>query len=434
VLDENGKIEPLELLNNDDIYLCFDLPELHLALIELGLNIPNQLIDLKTETCLLNNIIRKKDSDKSIFHLPLNEIIKREKLDLFTPDGTIWLHPAFENSRKHLKRESINISTRHAKWQMLLWRKLKNKINLSEAKHRAEYNLLASKISCRGIGINLTALKSVPKEYENYKAAIQDITVNGRCQSKIKPLNMSTGRNAPSTYSYPLSVNSKLRNLIIPSRGNCLIHLDYKSQEVCIAAVLSQDQKLLELCQNGKPYQWFANTVTPFIPVKLAKKAFIAFLYGATISKSIIKKISLPPTVLEQLYTIHREQFRQYWSWTDSILEDAYKTGQLSVSDGWKAKVISASPPRSLINWPIQATGSLLLSKLVRHLHNENLLPVGLNHDAVLLDVPSGDVKKAAYSASKIMKEVSEQHLGFRLNVSIDIGQPNQSLLDILEK
>jgi hypothetical protein len=245
---------------------------------------------------------------------------------------------------------------------------------------------------------------------------------------------MSTGRNAPSTYSYPLSVNSKLRNLIIPSKDNCLIHLDYKSQEVCIAASLSQDQKLLELCRSGSPYLWFAEKITPTIPIKWAKRAFIAFLYGATVSESIIKKISLPPAVLEQLHTIHHEQFCQYWSWTNSVLEDAYQTGEIGVSDGWKAKVVSASPPRSIINWPIQATGALLLRKVVHQLNSENRLPVGLNHDAVLLDVPSGDVKQAAYSASKIMKDVSEQNLGFRLNVSIDIGQPNQSLLAILEK
>jgi len=434
VLDEYGKKESLEYIDDDAVYLSFGLPDLYPALIKLGLKMPNQCIDLKTEASLLNNIIRKKGSDKSIFHLQLNEIIKHEKLDLFTPDGGIWLHPAFKNSHKHLEHESIDIAIRHAKWQLLLWKKLKNQVNLQEAKYRAEYNLLASKISYQGIGIDLTVLKSLPKEYSNYKAAIEDVTINGRCQSKTKPLNMSTGRNAPSTYSYPLSINSKLRNLIIPSRDNCLIHIDYNSQEVCIAASLSQDQRLLELCRSGKPYQWFAKTVTPVVPLKLAKRAFIAFLYGATVSESMIKKISLPRTTLEQLHTIHHEQFRQYWSWTNSVLEDAYGSGQISVSDGWNAKVVSASPPRSLINWPIQATGALLLRKVVHQLNSENLLPVGLNHDAVLLDVPSGNVKQAAYSASKIMKEVSEQHLGFRLNVSIDIGQPNQSLLAILEK
>ena len=434
VLDENGEIDSLECLDDNAIYLNFGIPELIPALIELDLKVPNKLIDLKTEVCLLNNIIRKKDTDKSIFHLQLNEMIKRERLDLFTPDGSIWLHPAFNNSRKYLKRESINIATRHAKWQLLLWQKLKGQINLQEAIRRAEYNLLASKISQRGIGIDLTFLKSLPKKYSNYKTAIQDVTINGRCQSKTKPLNMSTGRNAPSTYSYPLSINSKLRDLIIPSRGNCLIHIDYNSQEVCIAASLSQDQRLLELCRSGKPYQWFAKTITPVVPLKLAKRAFIAFLYGATVSESMIKKISLPRTTLEQLHTIHHEQFRQYWSWTNSLLEDAYGSGQISVSDGWNAKVDSASPPRSLINWPIQATGALLLRKLVRQLGSENLLPVGLNHDAILLDVPSTKAKQVAFDVSNIMQDVSEQHLGLRLNVSIDIGQPNQSLLNILEK
>gem|GEM_PF-1800266 len=432
ILDAQGLEYPLNSISDEDIYVCFDLPLLYPYLCNAGIAIPLKLIDLKTETCLIHNTVGKQ-GESTIFHMALHEMVKHEKLELIAPDGEIWLHPAFANSDSHIKRESVTNARRHASWQLKLWQKYSSSICTQGAINRGGFNLNVCRIAQSGIGIDVEALKQIRLHEPDIATALNGRLLDGRNISCIKPFATSTGRNSTSSLSYPLSIKANYRNLISPDSGNCLIHLDYKRQEIGIAAALSQDALLLDLYKNNCPYAWFANQVNPAVPMKLAKRLFIAIQYGAQLNDTFIRKMSLPAETIRKLYSLHHEHFSAYWSWTNKVLEDAYHAGQLTITDGWRVRVNSRSSPLSIINWPIQATGALLLRNVVNRLVREKILPIGLNHDAILLETPYADAKLVTQHSEAAMQDESEKLFGLRLKVSIDIGQPNQSLLEILE-
>jgi len=431
ILDDNGVELPEKKLSSEQLFLCFDFARTKQALNQLGLPVPSNLIDMKIELCLLDNVIEKKAAISS-FHLPLHESVLAHQIDTIAPDGSMWLHP-YQQVNQHA--ESQMLALRHAQWLLLLWQKHESKINIGQALKRAGYCRDINKISGLGFPVDSAQIQqSTSTEALKYSNEILKVTSNGRCYSPVKPYAAKTGRNSTSSNQYPLSIKASMRNWFKPIDNRCFVHLDFHRQEIGIAAALSQDKKLLDLYLNGDPYLWFANQCDPSIELKKAKPAFIAFQYGATPSIAFSKKISLPQKLVKQLHNIHHATFTEYWSWTDLVIEDALADGFIALSDGWQAKVTNKSPLLSIINWPIQGTGALLLRNVVCELSQQGIYPIGLNHDAVLFECACVDARELAKKTKMVMQRASQQLLGFELAVSVDIGLSNQSLLQVLEK
>jgi hypothetical protein len=404
---------------------------LNRTIYQLGLPLPSKIIDVKTELCLIDNIIEKR-TDIACFHLALHEMALAHQVDTVAPDGSMWLHPCQQINQQE---ESNILAIRHARWVMLLWQKYELDINIDQALCRSHYCHTIHEISLRGFPLDLVAVNQ-PNSIEEISCAKELLkkTSNGRCYSATKSYATITGRNSTSSNQHPLSIKASMRKWIRPSKNRCLIHLDFHRQEIGIAAALSQDESLLDLYQNGDPYTWLATQCEPSIELKKAKRAFIAFQYGALPSASLSKKMSLLKNVVIHLHTIHQATFKQYWSWTDAVIEDAFADGYLALSDGWQVKITNKSSLLSIINWPVQATGAQLLRDVVCELGRQNIYPIGLNHDAVLLECACEEAIELANKTEVVMRVASRQLLGLELSISVDIGQSGQSLLDILEK
>lgn len=430
IIDENGVKQSTDVLNKQSLFLCFDLALLKRAFNQLGLPFPSKIIDLKVELCLLANIIEKR-TDISYFNLALHEMALAHRVETVAPDGGMWLHPCQQINQQ---AESNVLAIRHASWVMLLWQKYQSDFKVEQALYRSHYCHSINEISGRGFPLDLVAINQ-PTSIEEINCAkkLLKVSSNGRCFSPVKPYATTTGRNSTSSNQYPLSIKAELRKWIKPSENRCLIHLDFYRQEIGIAAALSLDINLLDLYQHGDPYAWFAKQCEYEIELKKAKRAFIAFQYGAKPSIALAKKMSLPANIVMHLHTIHQATFKQYWLWTDAVIENAFADGYLSLPDGWRARVTKYSSLLSIINWPIQATGAQLLRNVVCELGQHNVYPIGLNHDAVVLECSSNEATELGNKAKTLMQVASRQLLGLELGVSIDIGQPGQSLFDVLE-
>lgn len=431
IIDGFDAEQPEQKLSSDSLFLCFDLALTKQVLNQLGLPTPSNLIDIKVELCLLDNVIEKSTAT-SCFHQPLHEMVLTHKIDTVAPDGSMWLHPS-QQVNQH--EESQALALRHAQWLLLLWQKHQSQIDTEQALNRSLYCRNINAISGLGFPIDLEAIKQ-PTSIEEVNCAreLLKVTSKGRCYSPMKPYATITGRNSTSSNQHPLSIKASLRKWIKPSSNRCLIHLDFHRQEIGIAAALSQDKHLLDLYQQGDPYTWLATRCEPAIEFKKAKRLFIAFQYGAKPSTALSKKMSLPKNIVTYLHTIHQATFKQYWSWTDLVIENAFAEEYLALSDGWQVKVTKKSSLLSIINWPIQATGAQLLRKVVCELGQQELYPIGLNHDAVLLECAYEEAIESANKTKIVMQATSRQLLGLELSVSVDIGQSGQSLLALLEK
>lgn len=433
IVDDDGLEHRRDVLPSQDVFLCFGTAELCQILSKVGLPIPDNLVDLKVELSLLNNEIGLR-GDSSWLNFSLSDMVLTSHISPVAPDGTIWTSPLQSNSPQDIEQQSKEISLRHANWLIALWKKHYHLIDIVQALKRAHYSKCAYQISKQGFPVDINALNTVAV---TETASARNITKNiesERCYSKITPWGTTTGRNSTSSSDYPLSIKADYRKWFKPVSGRCFLHLDYHRAEIGIAAALSKDKNLLDLYLNGDPYSWLADQCTPAIELNKAKRLFISFQYGAMPSKELIRKISLPAKIVKHLYSIHQAHFKQYWSWTETVIEDACFDGYLSMPDGWRVAVTKNSSVLSIINFPTQAMGALILREVVCLLGEQHILPIGLNHDAVLFECACNEATELAQQAKKVMQNVSQNLLGLELKLSVDIGQSGQSLFEVLEK
>ncbi len=80
------------------------------------------------------------------------------------------------------------------------------------------------------------------------------VSPDGRNKLWLKPFGTLTSRHTPRAREFIFSQPMWLRGLIKPTEGRALAYLDWRSQEIFVAAALSGDTALLDLVQNGDPY------------------------------------------------------------------------------------------------------------------------------------------------------------------------------------
>ena len=81
---------------------------------------------------------------------------------------------------------------------------------------------------------------------------------DGRNRTLLSPFGAKSGRNTPSANKFIFGPSVWMRGLIKPPEGRALAYIDWKSQEVYIAAQLSGDPALLDAVRSGDPYLAFA--------------------------------------------------------------------------------------------------------------------------------------------------------------------------------
>ena len=76
---------------------------------------------------------------------------------------------------------------------------------------------------------------------------------DGRNRTLLSPFAAKTGRNQPSTNRFVFGPAKWIRGLIKPGEGMALAYCDWSSQEIAIAAALSQDNLLWDAYESGDP-------------------------------------------------------------------------------------------------------------------------------------------------------------------------------------
>ena len=77
------------------------------------------------------------------------------------------------------------------------------------------------------------------------------VGLDDRNRALLSPFGASSGRNTRSNSKFIFGPSVWLRGLVKPPEGRALAYIDWKSQEVAIAAKLSGDPALLEAVQSG---------------------------------------------------------------------------------------------------------------------------------------------------------------------------------------
>jgi DNA polymerase I len=262
---------------------------------------------------------------------------------------------------------------------------------------------------------------------------LSDLAVgkDGRNRTILSAFRARTGRNQPSNAKFIFGPSVWLRGLIQPPSGQGVAYIDWAQQEFGIAAALSGDVLMLEAYRSGDPYLAFAKQAgaAPADATGAAHKAVrdqfkacvLAVQYGMG-ADALALRIGQPPIRARELLRVHRETYRVFWRWSDSVVDHAMLTGGLHTVFGWRVRVSADSNDRSLRNFPMQANGAEML-RLACCLATERGIEVCAPvHDAVLicapldrLDVDISQMQNAMCEASRIVLN------GFELRTDVNI-------------
>jgi hypothetical protein len=271
---------------------------------------------------------------------------------------------------------------------------------------------------------------------------LNDLAVgsDGRNRCLLSPFSSKTGRNQPSNTKFIFGPSTWLRCLIRPAPGRAVAYCDWSAQELGIAARLSGDRIMQDAYLSGDPYLFLARRAGA-VPADATKKTHptereqfkvvsLGVLYGLT-AEGIGRRLNVPPCKGRELLDMHRQIFRRFWEWSDSVEAEAMLTGRLQTVFGWRVHVPTGldpktgrplANPRSLRNFPMQGNGAEMM-RLACCLATERGITVCCPvHDALVAEGPADGIDAVVAETLRAMREASELVLdGFPLRVDAKV-------------
>ncbi len=257
------------------------------------------------------------------------------------------------------------------------------------------------------------------------------VGLDDRNRTLLSPFGASSGRNTPSNNKFIFGPSVWLRGLVKPTEGRALAYVDWKSQEVAIAAKLSGDPALLDAVQSGDPYLAFAKMagLAPPEATKQSHKAIrdmcktcvLGTNYGMQ-AQSLAMRTGLSVIDAQDLLRRLAQTFPTFTAWADHVVDVGQLTGYLSTVFGWTLRTENAPRSTTLRNFPMQANGAEML-RLACCLATERGVQVCAPvHDAVLVEGDVGQIDDTVAATRAAMAEASRIVLdGLAVDTDVEI-------------
>lgn len=255
---------------------------------------------------------------------------------------------------------------------------------------------------------------------------------DGRNRVMLSAFRSKTGRNQPSTSKFIFGPSTWFRSLIKPTSGNSIAYLDWKSQEIAVAAARSGDEAMWAAYTSGDPYMAFAIQagLAPVGATKASHKTIrnqckaivLGVQYGMT-AAGMARGSGLLEVEAQDLIRRHRETYSVFWAWAERNASAALFGLPLQTCFGWKIQVGLGTDPkeRTFLNWPMQANAAEML-RLACCLATEAGLKICAPiHDALLIEAPTDQIFRDIELLRSIMEEASEAVLGPGKICGIDV-------------
>ena len=286
----------------------------------------------------------------------------------------------------------------------------------------------------------LKPLRALRDSLAKLRLSALEVGVDGRNRCMLSPFGATTSRNTPSSTRFIFGWPKWARGLIQPKPGRAIAYLDYAQQEFGVAAALSGDPNMLEAYRSGDPYLAFAiqsgavprDATKHTHPVERTqyKQCVLAVQYGMG-ADSLALRIGQPVIRARQLLEQHRRVYRRFWEWSDEVFNGAVASNRLRTLYGWQLQLKSDLNPRSVRNFPMQATSAEMLRVACILIHERGVQLCAPVHDAILIEAPDDQIGEHARTAQDCMNRASEIVLnGFRITSDIRILRYPDRFLD----
>jgi DNA polymerase I len=257
---------------------------------------------------------------------------------------------------------------------------------------------------------------------------------DGRNRCQLKPFWSITGRNQPSSSGYIFGNATWYRGLIKPSPGRAIAYLDWKSQEIGIAAAFSQDEAMLDALSTGDFYLGFgkrarvipddATEETHETERTALKTVSLGVGYGMQ-EQSLAVRLAKTCPEARELLRLHQRTFPRFWQWSDDVVQYGKLYGKIWTPYGWELNVTAVRKIRTMRNFLMQAGGSEMLRiACYRFVAGGGLergfLLAGPVHDALLIESADDDLDEAIAYTRGVMEAASRAVLGgYTLKVDV---------------
>jgi len=250
---------------------------------------------------------------------------------------------------------------------------------------------------------------------------------DGRNRPSLFPFGTATGRNAHSRSPY--NAHAGVRSFIVFPPDTLGVYLDWRSQEVGIAAAQSGDQALMDAYRGGDIYHalalacGFTNDPDPLhwkhhnSEMRQRMKTLqLAISYGMGVP-SLAKGLNRHPLIASGIIERHRRIYPRFWQWRDDMVLTAMLERRIESAFGWPLRITTSPNRRTLYNFPMQAGGAEMLRLAAWRLCEAGIVPVMLVHDGILFEADREQVEHAKEIMRTAGRDVCD---GFEIGVDVD--------------
>jgi len=252
---------------------------------------------------------------------------------------------------------------------------------------------------------------------------------DGRNRPSLFPFGTSTGRNAHRRS--PFNAHAAVRSFMVFQPDTIGAYLDWRTQEIAVAAALSGDTALMNAYATGDiyhslarmcsltddpdPENWKRNNPGQRQRMKALQ---LGISYGMTVP-SLARGLDRAPVIASTIIERHKRAYPRFWEWRAGMVQSAMLERRIeSAHDGWPLRLTTSPNERTLFNFPMQSGGADMLRLAAWRLCEAGIVPIMLVHDGVLLE--ETDAEKIEL-AKDIMRAASRDVCnGFEIDVDVD--------------
>ena len=226
---------------------------------------------------------------------------------------------------------------------------------------------------------------------------------DGRNRVMLSPFGASSGRNTPPSTGFIFGPSTWLRSLIKPAEGRALAYIDWSSQEVWIAAYLSNDPAMLAAVESGDPYLSFAvqaglapadATKQSHADIRSRCKAVVLGVNYGMQARTLASRTGLSVVEAQNLITRMERTFPVYTEWVQQVIGAGIMRGSLSTCFGW-TRLTASDRSTTIRNWPIQSAGAEMLRLASNLIVEQGITLDAPIHDAVAVEAPVDAIDEA---------------------------------------
>jgi hypothetical protein len=248
------------------------------------------------------------------------------------------------------------------------------------------------------------------------KLRLNDIPIGAdqRARCLLSPFRSVTGRNQPSSSKFPFGPARWIRGLVREREGRAVAYIDWGSQEVAVAAALSNDERLAEDYASNDLYMAFARSAGLVPPDAtreghedirdVCKVIVLGVSYGMQ-PEGMALRAGISVAEARELLRRHKATYRKFWRWSDGVVTTALFSGEMRSVFGWRRFVPPDANPRSLMNWPMQTAGSEMMRAAAIAATEAGIEVNCPVHDAFVISGPVGRINDDVAHMREIMRK-----------------------------